>query len=143
MNSKHQRFVDNYVVYQNATKAAIAAGYSEKTARTQGSRLLTYDDISQAIASRQESISSELHITAEDKCKALWRIVQFCSEVVSDGDGGFRMRDPRAATSAIAELNKMDGTYKTNTSDMTQVTFIQQFGDDESESTMLISDTNI
>ncbi|WP_252177107.1 hypothetical protein [Endozoicomonas sp. 4G] len=36
---------------------------------------------------------------------------------------------PRAATAAVAELNKMDGEYKQVGSDLPQATFIQQFGD--------------
>ena len=43
------------------------------------------------------------------------------------------MRDPRAATSAIAELNKMDGAYVQAGHEQTHVTFIQHFGDDDSD----------
>ena len=44
-----QRFVDAYLTNPNATQAAIKAGYSEKTARSQGQRLLTNVDIRAAI----------------------------------------------------------------------------------------------
>jgi phage terminase small subunit len=44
-----QRFVDAYLTNPNATQAAIKAGYSEKTARSQGQRLLTNVDIKAAI----------------------------------------------------------------------------------------------
>ena len=131
MNSKHQRFVDEYLIDQNATRAAIAGGYSEKTARSQGSRLLTYADISQAIRERLEHISTELQITAQDKRERLWAIATFNTQTIEDQDGELRMRDPRAATSAIAELNKMDGAYKAADGDMPQVTFIQHFGPDD------------
>ena len=47
---QQERFVLAYVAEPNATKAAIAAGYSEKTAKQQGSRLLTSVDVSTAIA---------------------------------------------------------------------------------------------
>ena len=130
MNDKHRRFVDEYLVDLNATRAAIAAGYSEKTARSQGSRLLTNADISQAIQERQQVISSELQITAQDKREKLWAIARFCSQVQEGADGQCYMRNPRAATAAIAELNKMDGDYSQSSEPITQVTFIQQFGDD-------------
>jgi phage terminase small subunit len=50
LNDKQQRFVAEYLVDLNATQAAIRAGYSEKTARTQASELLTKPDIEAAIA---------------------------------------------------------------------------------------------
>lgn len=43
---KHEKFAQEYCVDFNATQAAIRAGYSKKTAKQQGSRLLTYADIS-------------------------------------------------------------------------------------------------
>ena len=47
--AKRQRFVDEYPKDLNATKAAIRAGYSKKTARQQGSRLLSNAVISAQI----------------------------------------------------------------------------------------------
>lgn len=40
LTDKQQRFVAEYLVDRNATQAAMRAGYSEKTAQQQGSRLL-------------------------------------------------------------------------------------------------------
>ena len=133
MTPKHQRFVDEYLLDQNATRAAIAAGYSEKTAKSQGSRLLTYADISQAISEGQNQLSIELNITAKDKRQKLWQIAQFCSEPIVGADGELRMRNPRAATAAIAELNKMDGAYAQASAELPQVNFIQYFGEDSPE----------
>lgn len=50
LRARWRRFVDAYVLEFNATSAAIAAGYSRRTARQQGSRLLTNVDIAAAIA---------------------------------------------------------------------------------------------
>jgi phage terminase small subunit len=50
LSPKQRRFVDAYVIDLNATSAAIAAGYSKRTARQQGSRLLTNVDIAAAVA---------------------------------------------------------------------------------------------
>ena len=44
-----QAFVNEYLIDLNATQAAIRAGYSEHTARSQGQRLLTNVDVSSAI----------------------------------------------------------------------------------------------
>jgi phage terminase small subunit len=40
LNNKVKKFVEEYARSDNATHSAIAAGYSEKTAHVQGSRLL-------------------------------------------------------------------------------------------------------
>ena len=48
-----------------ATQAAIRAGYSEKTARSQGQRLLTNVDIWKAISGRQATRAKRLEITAD------------------------------------------------------------------------------
>ena len=51
LNPRQQRFVQAYLRCYNATKAAIAAGYSENraSAKVQGSRLMARRDISDAI----------------------------------------------------------------------------------------------
>lgn len=56
LNPRQLRFVQLYVRLGNATKAAEEAGYSAKTARSQGNRLLTNVDIAAAIAAAQEDI---------------------------------------------------------------------------------------
>lgn len=54
MNPRRKLFVNAYLgeARGNATKAAIAAGYSEHTAKQQGSRLLTKTDVRAAIGLR-------------------------------------------------------------------------------------------
>lgn len=57
---KQIRFADEYIRNGgNATQAAIKAGFSEKTARQQGCRLLTNANVSEYIAERQSQIDSE------------------------------------------------------------------------------------
>lgn len=65
MNDKHQRFVDEYLIDRNATQAAIRAGYSPKTAKAQGSRLLTYADVREAVEVKTERASERAVITRE------------------------------------------------------------------------------
>ncbi len=52
LTAKQQLFIDNYLIHFNATKAAIQAGYSEKTAYSIGSELLKKPEISALIESR-------------------------------------------------------------------------------------------
>lgn len=49
LTPKKALFVVAYIPTQNATQAAITAGYSEKTAKQQGSRLLTDVDVKAAL----------------------------------------------------------------------------------------------
>jgi len=49
LTNKQAAFVREYLVDFNATQAAIRAGYSPKTARSQGARLLTNVDVNAAI----------------------------------------------------------------------------------------------
>lgn len=52
LTAKQQLFVDDYLIHFNATRAAKTAGYSEKTAYSQGQRLLKNVEISTLIESR-------------------------------------------------------------------------------------------
>jgi len=56
ISPKRQRFVDEYLVDLNATQAAIRAGYSPKTAKQQGSQLLSIldEEIEAAKAERRQ-----------------------------------------------------------------------------------------
>jgi phage terminase small subunit len=65
LSLKHQKFVAEYLVDKNATQAAIRAGYSERTARQQGARLLSKAVIADAIAEKAEKQVEKLEITAE------------------------------------------------------------------------------
>lgn len=59
MNSREKRFCQEYVKGETATSAAINAGYSPKTAASQGSRLLRKSNIQQYIKQLQDAADSE------------------------------------------------------------------------------------
>lgn len=59
LNQKQLTFCEEYIKTNNATKAAIAAGYSEKTARIKGSQLLTKVNISDYVKARLDEINRE------------------------------------------------------------------------------------
>ncbi|MCW3657556.1 terminase small subunit [Burkholderia cenocepacia] len=66
LSAQQQRFVDEYLVDLNATQAAIRAGYSKKTARSQGNRLLTNVDVSKAITERKRARAERVQIDADE-----------------------------------------------------------------------------
>ncbi|MCC6314200.1 MAG: terminase small subunit [Thermomicrobiales bacterium] len=78
LTTKQEAFVDAYIgeARFNATKAALMAGYSERSARQEGSRLLSNDDISARISEelRRRSMPGDA-VLAEltDIATANWR----------------------------------------------------------------------
>lgn len=54
LTKQRQIFVNEYLIDFNGTRAAIKAGYSERSARQIASKLLTIDDISDEISKRIE-----------------------------------------------------------------------------------------
>lgn len=65
LTPKQQRFVEEYLVDLNATQAAIRAGYSSKTAKSQGQRMLTNVDIENAIQRAVHKRSERTEITQD------------------------------------------------------------------------------
>ena len=80
LTDKQERFCKEYVVDLNATRAAIAAGYSEKTARATGSENLTKHDIQLKIQKLQKALSDKLEVDAEWVLKRL--VIQVESNVL-------------------------------------------------------------
>jgi phage terminase small subunit len=69
LTPKRQAFVEAYLRTWNAAEAARLAGYSGHTARSQGSRLLTFVDVQAAIMERLRALKL-------DADEALVRLVQ-------------------------------------------------------------------
>jgi phage terminase small subunit len=65
LDPKRRRFVEEFRISLNATEAALKAGYSQKTARQQGSRLLTFVDIQDALAEVQAEDAMRCRIEAD------------------------------------------------------------------------------
>lgn len=76
LGPKQARFVDEYLVDLNATQAAIRAGYSPKTARAQGHRLLTKADVQQAIGEGRKRQQDRLEVKADDILRELLRVAR-------------------------------------------------------------------
>ncbi len=73
-NTKHQMFVDEYIIDFNATEAAIRAGYSKKTAAQQGYRLLQDERIQAAIDEAIAKRTKRMHITQDHVLGMWWQI---------------------------------------------------------------------
>ena len=74
LTDKQERFCKEYVIDLNGTKAAIRAGYSEKSAKEEASRLLTNANIEARVKELQSGIGERLEITADMVVKELWAL---------------------------------------------------------------------
>lgn len=80
LSPKHQRFVAEYLVDLNATQAAIRAGYSAKTARQQGARLLSNASISAALREANEKRQRKVELSAEYVLSNLMEVTERCMQ---------------------------------------------------------------
>ena len=65
LTAKQERFCAEYAVDLNATQAAIRAGYSPKTAKAQGSRLLTNADVKARVEADNAARAAKLALSAD------------------------------------------------------------------------------
>lgn len=89
-NNKHEKFCNEYIKDMNATQAAIRAGYSEKTAGVQASKLLKIVNIKSRVAELREAYFNENIMTAQQVEYELTRIALGLSnekQVVIEGTG--------------------------------------------------------
>ena len=65
LNEKQELFVQHYILTRNASEAARLAGYSEKSARKQGSRLLQEEAIQQRIYDAEQEMTTDVDVISE------------------------------------------------------------------------------
>ncbi|MDP9809368.1 phage terminase small subunit [Rhizobium tibeticum] len=97
-NARHEKFAQAIAKGMSATDAYSSAGY--KGDRTAASRLSTNVNISRRVDEIKNKVAEKAEWTAADRLLAL--------KGIFDKTAG---EDPRVAISAIAEANKMQGSY--------------------------------
>lgn len=113
---KRKAFVEAFFVHnENITKAAVEAGFSEKTAYQAGSRLLKDVRVSTEIAKRRTEIVAALELSTERTIKEVSRLA-FCDpRKLVDENGRLKqlheLDDDTAAAIASIEVDK-DGGIK-------------------------------
>lgn len=112
-NERRARFVAEYLIDSNATQAAIRAGYSPRTAYSQGHRLLKDVEIGRQIAARQQSVEAKLadrYEITQDRIKRELALLGFSNMLDYgrvDDDGEFHIdlsatdRDQAAAIQGV------------------------------------------
>lgn len=117
LSEQRRRFVRAYVLNGgNGAEAAREAGYSEKTARSQAHRLLTLDDVQEAVAAEAHRLAAKVEATVDRVVEELGyvgfaNILHFCRI----GDDGHPILDltqiPEGASRAIQEITTETRTY--------------------------------
>ncbi|MBN1999030.1 terminase small subunit [candidate division KSB1 bacterium] len=121
MTVKQKKFIDEYLACNNATQAAIRAGYSLKSARQIGTENLSKPSIRQIIDRHQLDMASEAGVTAERIVLETKRIAFADPRELFKKSGYVLVDDPSklpddiaAAISGIDIITNKDGdtTYK-------------------------------
>ena len=99
LTAKQQRFVEEFCSNGfNATKAAVSAGYSEKTSGSISSENLQKPEIQQAIQEFMGKATKKALVTTEDIVKELWQLGRYAEaesvrhsalKTLTDFTGGF------------------------------------------------------
>lgn len=76
LTPKRERFVQHYVVTGSASEAARLSGYSARSAKQEGSRLLTFVDVQRAVETERAKLRDKADLDAELVLDGLLRIAQ-------------------------------------------------------------------
>ena len=99
MTHRQELFIQEYIKTGNATSSAIKAGYSKRTARSIGQRLLKNVDIKKKINELSQKIACNSIMTAKERQEYLTKLINAADVKVSD------------KLKALDILNKMTGEY--------------------------------
>lgn len=87
LNIQQQKFITAYLQCGNATEAALEAGYSRKTAYSQGHRLLKKAEIRTALEQATHKAAEKLDLTAERVLREIARLAFFDIRKLVDNTG--------------------------------------------------------
>ena len=106
LTPKKRRFASEYLLDSCATQAAIRAGYSQKSAYSQGQRLLKNVEVAEIIRTLQVSLQEQTAISKDVVLKALASVAlgDIGSFIKTTRDGSFEVEIPDDL-SALAELS--------------------------------------
>lgn len=82
LTDKQELFAREFIVDLNATQAAIRAGYSEKSSRNQGARMMANDDILQRISELNQERLDRVQIDADYVLRQAVKLHERCMQEV-------------------------------------------------------------
>lgn len=134
LSPKRQRFADEYLIDLNATAAAIRAGYSAKTATSQGERLLRFVDVAAYVEAKLEKRAAKVGLNQEYVVNNLLEIVERCMQraAITDAAGeetGVWKFDSKGATGALKLLGEHLGMFSGKVPDNTNAVLAELLRD--------------
>jgi phage terminase small subunit len=121
MNARQKRFCDEYLIDYNATQAAIRAGYSPKTAKVTGAKMLTNANLKAYIDEQLERIHNEKTADAQEVLEYLTAVMrgQHTEQTLQlIGDGVQKIADidvsAKERLKAAELIGKRYGMFKDN-----------------------------
>jgi len=122
LNPKQKQFAREYLIDLNATQAAVRAGYSVKTAKQQGQRLLTNVDLQPYLQELMNARAERTEITADKVLKELGLIgfSNMADYAKWAGEGAYFYDSDdltREQAAAVAEVSSKKTTRKTQNDD--------------------------
>lgn len=121
MNARQKRFCDEYLIDCNATQAAIRAGYSPKTAKVTGAKMLTNANLKGYIDEQLERIHNEKTADAQEVLEYLTAVMrgQHTEQTLQlIGDGVQKIADidvsAKERLKAAELIGKRYGMFKDN-----------------------------
>ena len=121
LTNKQERFCLEYVIDYNGTKAAIRAGYAEKTANRTASDLLSKPDILARVRQLQEEQAKRLSISSDwvlirlcetlEKCMAVAPVMEWDPDEKCKVETGEYVFDSKGALKALELIGKHIGMF--------------------------------
>lgn len=113
LTEKHIRFSQEYIIDLNGRQAAIRAGYSETSAISTASELLTYPNIQNYIQQLLEERANRTQVTADKIVSELYHLLTFDVGEIFDDNGAFKNihtipKELRKAISSIEVYEEYD-----------------------------------
>ncbi len=65
LNEKQEKFTQSYIIHRNATEAAKAAGYSDRSAANQGYRLINNKEVMERIEDLEKELVTNIDVVNE------------------------------------------------------------------------------
>lgn len=122
LNERQEKFCREYIIDYNATQAAIRAGYSQKSARSQGSENLTKPDILARVREIQHEEAEKMCITPDwvivrlvevyNRCMAAVPVLEWDSEAKKKVFKGQYTFDSKGALEALEKIGRHLGIYE-------------------------------
>jgi phage terminase small subunit len=128
LSERRQRFVELFVLYMNAARAAREAGYSEKNAKKEGHRLLGIDEVIEAIEAAKAARSARVQVDQDDVLRGLNAVLNAdVGNLVDENNRPLKVKDMPLADRLAIKKVKVTELYEGRGDDRQLIGFTTEF----------------